>query len=138
MRKSIASIIAICTIAFLSACSSPAVEDASPVAVAKTTEAPVSWNGTWTAEGFSAVIKDKLIVINMVSPDSSSLYWQGTWDSSKQAKDGAEIVSIADVEALSMSMLGSQNETKAFAFSDDELKFSMSLMGTTKIVRLKK
>lgn len=138
MKKFIASIIAICSIAFLSACSSPAVEDASPVAVAKTTEAPVSWNGTWTAEGFSAVIKDKLIVINMVSPDSSSLYWQGTWDSSKKAKDGAEIVSIADVEALSMSMLGSQDKTKAFAYDGSELKFYMSLMGTTKIVRLKK
>lgn len=134
--------IAICAaVAFLSACSSPAVEDAASVAdpaAVVTTEAPVSWNGTWKAEGFSAVIKDNLIIINMVSPDSSSLYWQGTWDSSKKAKDGAQIVSIADVEALSMSMLGSQSETKAFAFSDDELKFSMSLMGTTKTVRLKK
>lgn len=142
MKKFVVSIVAVCSFAFLSACSSPAAEDAAsvaaPVAVVKTTEAPVSWNGTWTAEGFSAVIKDKVITISIVSPDTTSLYWQGTWDSSKQAKDGAEVVSIADVEALSMSMLGSQDETKAFAFSDDELKFSMSMMGTTKTIRLKR
>ena len=141
MKKIVVSIVAVCSFALLSACSSPAEDAASvaaPVAVVKTTEAPVSWNGTWKAEGFSAVIKDKVITISIVSPDTTSLYWQGTWDSSKQAKDGAEVVSIADVEALSMSMLGSQDETKAFAFSDDELKFSMSMMGTTKTIRLKR
>lgn len=134
--------IAICAaVAFLSACSSTAAESnhggvARPAAVV--TEAPVSWNGTWSADGFSAVIKDNLIVINIVSTDTSSLYWQGTWDQSKKAKDGAEIVSIADVKALSVAMLGSQDKTKDFSYVDDELKFSMSLMGTTRTVRLKK
>jgi len=142
MKKSIASIIAICTIAFLSACSSPAVEDAAsvaaPVAVVTTTEAPVSWNGTWKAEGMSAVIKDNLITINIVSPDTTSLYWQGDWDMSKPAKDGTDMVSIGDVAAMSASMLGSQDNKKAFSFENDELKFSFSMMGTTKTIRLKK
>jgi hypothetical protein len=142
MKKLVASFAAVISFALLSACSSPAAEDAAPVAapaaVVTTTEAPVSWNGTWTADGFSAVIKDEVITISIVSPDSSSLYWQGTWPASMKATDGVKYVSKADVEALSMSLLGSQDKTKDFTFKNDELTFSMSMMGTTRTVRLQK
>lgn len=150
MKKSLATLIAVCSIILLSACSSPALDDAAaeaqaPAAVA-TKEVPVvaakafSWDGTWVTnpKAFSAVISGKLITISIVSTDSSSLYWQGTWDAAAKATDGTKIVSNADVEALSSSLLGSQDKTKTFTYANDEITFSMSMMGTTKTIRIKR
>lgn len=142
MKKLFVFLLVLISAMFIAGCSSPAVDDATPVAkpapVTTTTEAPVSWNGTWTADGFSAVIKEDVITISIVDKDTSSLYWQGTWDAAAKAKDGVKVVSNADVDALSMSMLGSQDKTKEFTYSDDELTFSMSMMGTTRTIRLTK
>lgn len=143
MKKILAFLVAAVIFTFLTACSSstPGQGHAARPVVAVGSlnkEAPVSWNGTWKAEGMSAVISDNLITISIVDKDTSSLYWQGDWDSSKPATDGTDMVSIGDVAAMNASMLGSQDDKKAFSFEDDELKFSFSMMGTTKLIRLKK
>lgn len=100
---------------------------------APTKEAPVSLNGTWKDDVFEAEISDDLIVINIVNNDTKSLYWKGTFPT------GSDIIkSIADTEALSMSMLGSQDADKTFKVKDDTINFEMSIAGTTKTVHLKK
>ena len=43
-----------------------------------------------------------------------------------------------DREALDGSMLGSQDKDKAFSVDGDKISFEMSIMGTTKTVRLEK
>ena len=100
---------------------------------APTKEAPVSLNGTWKDDAFEAEISDNSIVINIVSTDSKSLYWKGTFPTGSDT-----IKSIADTEALSMSMLGSQDPDKTFTVKGDEIRFEMSIAGTTKTVHLKK
>lgn len=107
---------------------------AAPVATpAPTKEAPVSLDGTWKAEGFEAVVAADSIEINIVSTDSESLYWKGTFASGTD-----KITSIADREALDASMLGSQDSEKVFAIDGDKITFKMSMMGTTKTIKLKK
>jgi hypothetical protein len=109
----------------ISACGS----DSAPTSEAK----PASLNGTWKAEGLEAVIADNRIEINIVDEDTRSLYWKGTFPAG-----GATVTSAADTEALSASMLGSQDSTKDFTVKDDEITFKMSMLGTTKTIRLKR
>jgi osmotically-inducible protein OsmY len=98
-----------------------------------TKEAPVSLNGTWKDDAFEAEIADNSIVINIVSADSKSLYWKGTFPG-----NSGTVTSAADTEALSMSMMGSQDAEKKFKIDGDQITFEMSIAGTTKTVHLKK
>lgn len=102
--------------------------------------APYSWNGTWVTDPqfMEAKIVGNLITVNIVTEDSKSLFWKGTWDPAAKATDGTTIISKADVEALSGSIMGSSEKTKPFTFNNDELTFEFSMMGTTKTVRIRK
>lgn len=140
MKKLIALLAVVFVGISLSACqSSDSGSDANKTvsktvtSSAPTKEAPVSLNGTWKAEGFEAVIAADTIEINIVSTDSKSLYWKGTFSSGTD-----KITSIADTEALSMSLLGSQDSEKVFGIDGDKITFKMSMMGTTKTIRLEK
>jgi hypothetical protein len=98
-------------------------------------KAPVSLNGTWKADGFDATVSDNSIEVNIVDDKSetSSLYWKGTFPVGSD-----KVVSEADTEALASSMLGSQDDTKEFTVKDDEISFKITIMGTSKVVHLKK
>lgn len=102
---------------------------------------PASLQGKWASDSsngtsMNAVVKNDVIKITIDDEDSSSLYWQGTF--AKTATNGDTIVSKADTAALESSILGSQNKTKAFTYDDGTLTFDMSMMGTTKHVKLSK
>ena len=134
MHKVVATIIAIILLPFgLGACS--ASPEAAPATKTKQ-EAPVekpSLVGTWKADGFEAVIADNSIEVNIVDQDTSSLYWKGTFPAGSET-----VTSEADTEALSESMLGSQDATKTFTVKDNEISFKITIMGTSKVVHLKK
>ena len=135
-RKIIATLlVAIAAVIAFGGCST--TPDAAPAAQTKQ-EAPVekpSLAGNWNADGFLAVIGDDAIEVNIVSPDSKSLYWKGTFPVGETDK----IVSKADTEALSMSILGSQDPEKTFTvLGDNEIIFEISMMGTTSIIHLKR
>lgn len=154
MRKFITLIVAAWFIAILSGCSSPSVPSTSPVkaptAAATATQEvqvvediPVAWNGVWVSdpEFMSAKIVGDLITIDIVTTDSKSLFWKGTWPvATKAAKDNEtiEIASKGDVEALGMSIMGSSEKIKTFTYKDGEITFEFSMMGTTKTVHVKK
>lgn len=97
------------------------------------TKAPASLNGTWRAQGLEAVIADNSIEINIVGDDTRSLYWKGTFPAGDES-----VKSMADTDALSSSMLGSQDAEKVFTVKDDQIDFEMSIAGTTKTVHLQK
>lgn len=136
MKKLIALLAIVFVAISLSACqSSGSGSDASntPASSAPTKEAPMSLNGTWKADGFEAVIAADSIEVNIVSTDSKSLYWKGTFVSGTD-----KVTSVGDREALDGSMLGSQDKDKVFNVDGDKISFEMSMMGTTKTVRLEK
>jgi PBP1b-binding outer membrane lipoprotein LpoB len=156
MKKYFVLIIVVCSFALLSGCSSePSTSpekapsaasnpttNAPEVAVVAVAPAPYSWNGTWVTDpitpGMEVKIKGDLITVQLVDKDTKSLFWQGSWSPSAKATDGTVVISKADVEALSASMMGSSEKTKPFTFKNDELTFEFSMMGTTKTVRVKK
>lgn len=89
--------------------------------------------GNWKADGFNAEITASEITIYIVGNDTKSLYWTGTFP------DGADKVkSAGDTDAMSESMLGSQDSEKTFTVDDDKISFEMSMMGTTKTIHLKR
>jgi hypothetical protein len=139
-RKQIAALLVLIAGLFaFSGCGSSDAPSANTVQTQTqaTKETPVekpSLVGTWTADGFLAEIGDNTIEINIVGPDSKSLYWKGTFPA-----DGDKVVSKADTEALSASLLGSQDPEKTFVVaSENEITFEMSMMGTTSTIHLKR
>jgi hypothetical protein len=139
--KKLISLLAVVLVAIsLSACqSSGSGSDASKAPTssvassAPTKEAPVSLNGSWKAEGLEAVVDADGIEISIVSADSTSLYWKGTFVTGTD-----KITSIGDREALDGSMLGSQDSDKVFNIDGDQITFKMSMMGTTKTIKLQR
>lgn len=128
MRKFIAALIALVVLPTVLAACGPA-EGANKAA----SSTPVSLDGTWKADGFEANIASDSIEVNIVEGDTSSLYWKGTFAT------GSETVnSVADQEALSASMLGSQDAEKTFTVKDNTISFKITIMGTSKNVHLKK
>jgi hypothetical protein len=89
--------------------------------------------GTWKADGFEAEITASEITINIVGNDSKSLYWKGSFHDNT-----GTVRSNGDTDAMAGSMLGSQDSTKTFSVDDDQIAFEMSLMGTTKTIKLKR
>lgn len=127
MRKLIAALITLIALPLaLSAC--------GPAEAARPADSkPVTHTGTWKAEGFEGTVTADTIEIKIVSPDTKSLYWKGTFH------EGSDVVkSMADTEVLAASMLGSQDASKNFAVDDNEISFDITLMGTTKTVHLKR
>lgn len=136
MKKLIALLAVVLIALSLSACqSSGSGSDAGkPVtSSAPIKETPVSLNGSWKAEGIEAVVSVDSIEISIVSTNSKSLYWKGTFVSGTD-----KVTSVGDREALDGSMLGSQDSNKIFNVDGDKITFEISMLGTTKTVRLEK
>lgn len=98
---------------------------------------PVDMTGTWTSVGdtpsqFEADISTDEIVVEIVSDGAKMLYWKGTFDHSQSPT----FTSVADKEALNGSLLGSTADDKEFAYSNGELSFEFTVMGTTTTVRM--
>ena len=128
IHKTIATL-GLLIVLLLSACSS-----AAPVTAA-------DLNGTWASTStdgptFEATISDNLIEMNLVNGDTKALYWKGTFPVPETVTEGTVITSAADTEALSSSMLGSQDPSKNFTHTGGKLKFDFSALGVTKTVEL--
>lgn len=99
-------------------------------------------SGTWVAEldngvGFQADVTATDISVSLTMDESSALYWKGTF-AGEDVTEGQKITSDADVEALSKSLFGSQDETKVFTYKDGQLTFPFSIMGVSQTVKLVK
>jgi hypothetical protein len=110
---------------------------------AATKVTPADLNGAWAsadANGttFEAAISDNLIEINLASSGTKALYWKGTLPLGSDSTADFTVTSAADTDALSGSILGSQDPTKTFTYSAGKLKFDFSAMGVTKTVELSK
>lgn len=99
------------------------------------------FNGTWKYEDpsgqeFTAVIHDNAIEVDwLMDAKTSGLYWKGDFE--MDDSDGV-VLSKADRDALSRSLVGSQDKTKVFTYSDGKLQFTFGAMGIKKIVTLEK
>ena len=108
-----------------------------------TMEESTDLTGTWISEESDgtyqeATITDNYIEINWVTPDSTSLYWAGTYVAPSGAVDEYSWISENDTEKTDSALLASSSETKEFTYKDGVITYEASALGTTKTVELKK
>ena len=146
-RKQIAMLIAIAaSLLVITGCGSATPSySPSPDATVTAEEAPAQTNtadtltGVWLSEGdvpFEATIAAGTITVKIVDGEAKSLFWQGTFPNS--AQKGDILLSEADVEALSASLMGSSELVKPFTYEGDEINFEFSMMGGSTVIHVKK
>lgn len=103
--------------------------------------------GTWVQTNSNsedawqeAVISDGIIEINWVSDggDTKSLYWVGSYDAPTEAVNEYVWTSNNDTEKTEFALLASSDETKNFTYTDGELSYEASALGTKMIIRMEK
>lgn len=144
-RRLIGVLITLIGVVMATACGSATPSySPSPDATVTAEEAPAQTNdadsleGVWLSEGgvVEATIGAGAIAVKIVDGETKSLFWKGTFPNS--AQKGDILLSEADVEALSSSIMGSSELVKPFTYEGDEILFEFSMMGTSTVIHVKK
>lgn len=85
-----------------------------------------------------AVITADTITVYWVLDDSQSLYWEGSFTAPTAETEPYKWVSTNDHDKTDLAMLASSDDTKEFTYKDGQVTYSVSAMGTTKTIKLKK
>ncbi len=122
-------------------------------------EKPADLDGKWTQTNansetmrMDAEITGGTITVNWVQPDSTSLYWTGSYEAPTAPGDwswtskgdtekmASALLASQDTEKMASALLASQDDAKEFHYtaSSDELSFDATAMGTTVTVRMKR
>ena len=108
---------------------------------------PVDLTGEWkqvntdSEDNYQrATIQDGQITIYWVNEaeETESLYWAGTYVAMDKAEEIYMWDSVNDKEKTGSALLASGDETKTFTYENGELRYYVSVMGTTQTVRLEK
>ncbi|BDR54403.1 hypothetical protein KIMH_05140 [Bombiscardovia apis] len=129
----------------LSACggSSNSSADNKQPAAEKQVDKPADLSGTWKQTNGEkdhyqeATITGNTIEINWISPGTKSLYWTGSYTAPTKSGDFSW-TSQGDKDKMRESLLASSDDTKEFKYSNGEITYSASALGTTTTIHLKK
>ena len=86
----------------------------------------------------TATITDDTITVNWVMPDTTALYWAGSFEAPTTADEPYSWDSANDTEQTANALLASPDETKTFTYEDGQISYSVSAMGVTTTVKLEK
>ena len=86
----------------------------------------------------TATITDDTITVNWVAPDTTALYWAGSFEAPTTADEPYTWDSVNDTEQTANALLASSDETKTFTYEDGQISYSVSAMGVTTTVKLEK
>ncbi len=150
MKKYLATIAAASLVLGLSACGGAQEQPAndsnqaeqSPVAEQPVKEQAqtIDLVGSWSAESAVAEITKDKITIQILSEDGTEkfLYWVGDYKLPETLEKEFTFTSNADKEALSTSIMGSQDDTKEFTYKNGKISFEFQAMGMTKTIEMQK
>lgn len=108
---------------------------------------PLDLTGTWKQVNSNsddawqeAVIEDGTITINWITDngDTKSLYWVGSYDAPTEATEEYKWTSENDHDQTDSALLASSDDTKEFTYTDGQLTYEASAMGSTMTMRLEK
>lgn len=85
----------------------------------------------------TATITDATIEVNWTKDggETTSIYWIGTYTAPTEAGDYTW-ESMKDAERTASALLASQDDTKTFTYSNGEITYSQSALGTTTTIHL--
>ena len=86
----------------------------------------------------TATITADTITVNWVMPDTTALYWAGSFEAPTTADEPYTWDSANDTEQTANALLASPDETKTFTYEDGQISYSVSAMGVTTTVKLEK
>lgn len=86
----------------------------------------------------TATITDDTITVNWTMPDTTALYWAGSFEAPTTADEPYTWDSANDTEQTANALLASPDETKTFTYEDGQISYSVSAMGVTTTVKLEK
>ena len=120
-------------------------DKSAQVAETETEKEPLDLTGTWTSEDndgswMEAVVSDGVITINWVSDngDTKSIYWVGTYDAPTEYVEEYSWTSERDKEKTDSALMASTDDTKDFSYTNDEITYEASALGTTTTIHLAK
>lgn len=131
----------------LTACGGNASNSTGADAAAQQEEAPQppDLTGEWVQVNSNAedsyqtaTITDDTITVNWVMPDTTALYWAGSFEAPTTADEPYTWDSANDTEQTANALLASPDETKTFTYEDGQISYSVSAMGVTTTVKLEK
>ncbi|MDP4133409.1 MAG: hypothetical protein Q8882_05305 [Bacillota bacterium] len=132
----------------LGACGNTGEKPAQDASKSSASQAqPLDLTGNWKQSNSnsktsyqSAVIQGSTIEVYWVNEEDSSksLYWAGTYIAPTTSDKKYSWDSANDKTKTETSLLASGDDTKTFSYNDGVLSYSVSAMGTTKTVELKK
>lgn len=147
MKKKLLALLLISTLAIsMSACGSNSkTENEDSKSTSEEKKEPLDLTGTWKSENndgswMEANIADGVITINWVSDngESKSIYWIGTYIAPEEYTEEYSWTSDRDKEQTDSALLASTDDTKEFSYSNNEITYEASAMGTTKTMHLEK
>lgn len=150
MKKKLLATLLISTLAIsICACgntnNNSTTSDSESVKQEEAKKEPLDLTGTWKSENnegswMEAEIKDSVITINWVSDngETKSIYWIGTYEAPEEYTEEYKWTSVRDQEQTDMALLASTDDTKEFTYSDNEITYEVSAMGTTQKMHLTK
>lgn len=109
--------------------------------------APLDLSGSWKQTNsnssdawMEAEISESSISVDWVTDngDTRSIYWVGSYEPPTTAGDSYSWDSANDTSQTENALLASDSEAKAFDYSNGELSFEVTMMGTTTTVRMEK
>ena len=86
----------------------------------------------------TATITADTITVNWVMPDTTALYWAGSFEAPTTADEPYSWDSANDTEQTANALLASPDETKTFTYEDGQISYSVSAMGVTTTIKLEK
>ena len=131
----------------LTACGGNASNSTGADAAAQQEEAPQppDLTGEWVQVNSdsedsyqTATITDDTITVNWNAPDTTALYWAGSFEAPTTADEPYSWDSANDTEQTANALLASPDETKTFTYEDGQISYSVSAMGVTTTVKLEK
>ncbi|SDL78633.1 hypothetical protein SAMN04487916_11493 [Arthrobacter sp. ov407] len=148
MKKLIAPI-ALAVALSLTGCGGTATTPASAVDSKAAEEAPKApeLTGAWKQSNSAseksyqqATIAGDTITVEWVTDagDTTSAYWVGTFKAPNDASEPYKWTSKRDAAATKSALLASTDDTKEFTYEGDTISYKVSMLGTTKTVKLKK
>ncbi len=133
-RKIMMVILSLTLVMSLAACGSS--EESSSGAAEE--EETLDLTGVWQSEVtdgayMEATISGETITVNWMDEEdeTSALYWIGTYIPPTESTDEYDWESQGDVDQMSTALLASSDETKEFSYSNGDLSFPVSALGTT-------
>ena len=115
------------------------------VATQREAPQPPDLTGEWTQVNNdtedsyqTATITGDTITVNWVMPDTTALYWAGSFEAPTTADEPYTWDSVNDTEQTANALLASPDETKTFTYEDGQISYSVSAMGVTTTIKLEK